>query len=90
MRAVTLGLLYCFTLATWRQAELGFLGLIVHTLTTKPRPWGQDLNLGVLDSGRFDFRVERGRRHWPSVAIRNHCGVPELHQVGQGMSLQVA
>ena len=66
---MTRGLLYWRTLATWRHAELGFLGLIVHTRTTNPRPWGHWLSRGVRERGGLARRVERGRAHWDRVAI---------------------
>ena len=96
IRAVTRPLLYCRILATWRQAELGFLGLMVQTRTTRPRPWGHCRRRGVRERGGLARRVERGRAHWEIVAISPHgmpvgrCGAPELHRGGRGMSPLVA
>jgi hypothetical protein len=42
-------------LATCREAEFGFLGLIVTTLVTVPFTWGLDVKAGVLEKEVFLF-----------------------------------
>ena len=84
IRAVTRGLLYCRTLATCRQAELGFLGLIVQTRTTRPRPWGQALSRGVRERGAFARRVERGRAAWERVAMGPQGAAGPRNCTGKG------
>lgn len=45
------------TFATWRTAELGFLGDIVVTLVTTPLTWGEAFKAGVLDKFFFEDHV---------------------------------
>jgi hypothetical protein len=54
------------------------LGLIVQTLTTRPRPWGQERSRGVLERGALDLRVEEGARHWLSVAMNGQLRGPGI------------
>lgn len=48
-RAVTLMSLVNLTFAMWRDAELGFLGLVVVTLVTIPFIWGLLHKAGVRE-----------------------------------------
>jgi hypothetical protein len=45
---VTSVLVVNLTLATFRKAELGFLGVVVKTRTQTPRRWGDPLRAGDL------------------------------------------
>ncbi len=48
MYAVTSNPEVSLTLATFRRAELGFLGVVVYTLVQTPRRWGHCLRAGDL------------------------------------------
>ena len=46
------------TLATFRNAELGFLGVVVYTLVHIPRRWGQAMSAGDLVRRFFGRRLD--------------------------------
>jgi hypothetical protein len=56
------------TLATFRRAEFGFLGVVVNTLTHTPLTWGQRLSAGALVFHRVFSRPLL--TNWLTVGIR--------------------
>lgn len=64
IRAVTINLLDNLTLATFRLAELGFLGETILTLVTIPFLWGQFFKLFIEEDLIFLTRLLLRRPNW--------------------------
>src|SRR3954454_3688110 len=76
------------TRATFRSAELGFLGVWVNTRVQTPRRWGDPFNAGVFDFSGFVSRPLRtscwivGTRLLRAWIHGANCGRPGCHRTG--------